>query len=313
MASVHCDFDVRGIGQRFVALKNCRQVQEIVILARNLRVALVEEQRRKHATKNDLEDAATYSCDFLTNSDGDSLQLLPCSAINFKAIALSDQLNAELRKYFLTTLSVIYKHVEVIVKNIQQPPIDIDAFHGMMVGSIGELRHIPELTRCKEAFDEIENSIGTFRGNFSNYWKDFVSSGNVGIIAEHFIMDTATKTTKTNPVVARQFRMITSHYRQRIQSRGGGSKDMKRMLEMAYGRLDQLDETIKEGASANKAKAKSEERFVDSVAPAPEGVLTPVIAPPAVAPTAVPPTTAQNPATKPRKAKKAAAASKPAP
>jgi len=74
-----------------------------------------------------------------------------------------------------------------------------------------------QIPRCDDAFNKIESSIGLLKGNFDRYYKDFVQSGNPGVIIEQFVGDVA-KSAEADRKITRQFRQIITFYRKKIQS-----------------------------------------------------------------------------------------------
>jgi hypothetical protein len=151
-----------------------------------------------------------------------SLDLVPFSfsSLDIKSVFVDD---LEVSKYFVILLKIILDNCSAIYKAVASPDIDVEAFSEVIMRSISQLEGVPELNRCKKAFDKIKQSVGLLVGNFDGYYKDFIQSQNVSSIMENFIFDVS-KGAKSDPQESRQFRAIIQYYRKATQ---GKVKDPK--------------------------------------------------------------------------------------
>jgi hypothetical protein len=205
---------------------------------RNLKNALMMEKQRSKQSKHNLEEKDHLNSSFITKSDGDFLILFNFTTLDFKQMYYSNHMTPEINKYILFVLHLIYKKCLEMVKEITSPDIDVDKFSELLVKNIDEIRtHIP---RCDKAFDKIKSSVGMLKDNFGEYYKDFISSQNPGIIVENFVSDVA-KGSKTDPETTRQFRSIIAFYQKHMQSRITDPK-VKKIFQMVGANLDILEE-----------------------------------------------------------------------
>jgi hypothetical protein len=229
--------------EAYNGLKECRPVQEIVMITRNIKDVLMMEKERRKTAKHDLEDKDALSMMFITKCEGDSLILFQFSSLDFKQISYHEEfLTPDLRKYMLFFLHILYKKGLEIVKLITQPDIDVEKFSEVLVRNIGQVRK--QIPRCEKAFDKIAKSVDLLRGNFDDYYKDFVISQNPGIIIENFVGDVA-KNSSADMEVTRQFRQIIKHFKQKMAGKVQDPK-VKKLLSMMGKNLDVLDEKARE-------------------------------------------------------------------
>jgi len=124
-----------------------------------------------------------------------------------------ENINKQLCEYCMVVLHKLYKITYSLYQVITSPDIDVDEFVNVIIGSIDQIKHQPNLSRCDKAFNKIKESVGMLKENFSNYYKDFLETKNSTIIMENFILDVSNNNTKSDPQLMQQFRKIISHYR----------------------------------------------------------------------------------------------------
>ena len=137
--------------------------------------------------RNFIGDEAKLQDKFLTHSAGNLLVLVSKLDINFKFLYNHEQTDSEAKKIILTTLHKLWTISYDIYQAVSQPDIDVDQFVSIVRNSIGDLR--TKIPRCDDAFDKIIESIGTLKGNFGTYYKDYIASNNPTVIMENFILD----------------------------------------------------------------------------------------------------------------------------
>ena len=155
--------------------------------------------------------------DFIINDDGLYLKLFSFSSLDFKSLFMSDIMSSNRRAgdYVMTVLGLVYRKCYAIYKIMTSPIIDVDKFATVLVKNLSVVRK--QIPRCDDAFNKIESSIGLLKNNFDRYYKDFVQSGNPGVIIEQFVGDVA-KSAEADRKITRQFRQIITFYRKKIQS-----------------------------------------------------------------------------------------------
>jgi hypothetical protein len=124
-----------------------------------------------------------------------------------------ENVTKQLFEFCMIVLHKLYSFTYNLYKVITSPDIDVDEFVNVIVGSIDQIKHQPQLSRCDLAFSKIKESVKMLKDNFSDYYKDFLESKNSTIIMENFIIDVSNKNAKSDPKLMQQFRKIISHYR----------------------------------------------------------------------------------------------------
>ncbi len=124
-----------------------------------------------------------------------------------------ESINKQLFEFCMIVLHKLYSFTYNLYKVITSPDIDVDEFVNVIISSIDQIKHQPQLSRCDLAFAKIKDSVNMLKDNFSDYYKDFVETKNSTIIMENFIIDVSNKNAKSDPKLMQQFRKIIAHYR----------------------------------------------------------------------------------------------------
>lgn len=163
--------------------------------------------------KHFISDPEALNDVFLRASSGLSFSPLnKFEAFNIKLIYAS--LVIEDGPKLMKTLYQLFISSNKVYEQITQPDVDIDKIILIVREAIGELKkHIP---RCDKAFNMIIESVELLKDNFGDYYRNFLSSGNHGIIIENFIVDVA-QSSKQNLQIYSQFSRIIRFY-QKMQS-----------------------------------------------------------------------------------------------
>lgn len=256
LSNIDFKYKIIHLGESYNKLKDCNMIKDIIMTARNFKNSLMLEKERSGSQKHDLEDKDKLSANFITNADGDFLTLFSFSSLDFKQIYYHDNMDPNFSKYILMVLHLVYKKIMFVIKEITSPDIDVDKFASLLVNNIDDIKkHIP---RCEKAFEKIKQSVDLLKSNFGEYYKDFISSQNPGIIVEHFVIDVA-KSSKADPAVTRQFREIVKFYRTHMQSKIKDPK-VKKIFSMVGANLDILEEKTRKETKKDRAK-EAEELF----------------------------------------------------
>jgi len=186
----------------YAELKETGIVNECLVVCNNL------TKRKKY-----IADKKTLSASFLTRTAG--IAYCPFEAapnFNLKALYIDGRLGASDKKMVLVLLHKAYEITYDVYKAISKADIDVDEFSRVVRESIAAVRKQPGLSRCGDAFDKIIESVGMFKGNFDEYYQDYVVSSNPGVIMENFINDVS-KNTKSSTKLTSQFKDIIKYYR----------------------------------------------------------------------------------------------------
>lgn len=120
--------------------------------------------------------------------------------------------SANFDHYTCEVLSALLKYTRDLHREQQSPDIDVDKFVKIVLEKIDSLRNVPELSRCKNAFNAIRKSVDLFKDNFFDYYRDFHSSGDSTVIMQNFITDVANSDQNLNLSTANEFKQIIQYY-----------------------------------------------------------------------------------------------------
>nr|BCY04621.1 hypothetical protein [Abalone asfa-like virus] len=161
--------------------------------------------------KRFIEDSEKLSDLFLTKSSGLIFAPIPnLPSADFKSIYTNNKIQGTYRYTILLFLHKLYTITYDVYKISCLPNIDVNEFVNVVIASMEEVKK--QIPRCELAFAKIADSVKLLQTNFSEYYKDFVSSKNPTVIIERFVVDVA-NTTKTSAVITHQFRQIINYYK----------------------------------------------------------------------------------------------------
>jgi hypothetical protein len=194
----------------------------------------------------------------------------PFVALNLKDLFLSG-ISPNTKTFFMTILNKSYEFSRKIFEEIQSPDIDVDQFVDLIMRNIDELQCRPELSRCKDAFQKIKESVHLLKDRFNGYYRDFISTKDSTIMMQHFILDVS-KSTSANVKVTHQFRTIISYYRKIAQNQITNPK-----IRAVFEKINESLATLERGTE-NLVNINSDEdgdADCDSASDADEIILTP--------------------------------------
>lgn len=224
----------------YKAVKECSLVNMIVVTCKNL-----------VTHKKFIGDQQKLNDRFLTKSAGLTFApLADHASLNLKKIYNDDRLSPDDRRLVLMVMHKMLAISHDVYSTMSSPDIDVGEFVQVIMSSIDDVRkHIP---RCDEAFDKIKDSVGLLKGNFGDYYKDYVASNNPTIIMENFVLDVS-QGTKSSPRVTAQFRKIISHYR-KIASQQSQNPKLQALFQQVDANVHELE---KESRNADEAEDSS--------------------------------------------------------
>lgn len=197
------------LGETYKAIKESKLIERLLVATRDLKTALAEAHSK-------LDDKDNMSADFITKVPGDSFVMMSsiCS-MDFKQMLLHPNCTAVFKHRVLFWLYILNRKGANITKVIMSPDLDVDKFSEILVENIGKLKK--SIPRCDKAFDKIRKSVDMLKGNFGEYYKDFVVSRNPGIIVENFVTDVA-GSSKADAETTRQFAKIIAFYKEKMST-----------------------------------------------------------------------------------------------
>ena len=118
--------------------------------------------------------------------------------------------NSSIREFILNILSRLYKNGKIIYDEYTSPDIDVDEFSSNIMNMFEMIKGVPELARCKNALNKLQEGADIFKSNIGNYYKDFAQSKNPMTFVESFISDVATdqSTKKHNANIIFEFNKL---------------------------------------------------------------------------------------------------------
>lgn len=240
-------YKLANLGEKWKALKESRLVQECIMTLRKISCALNLEKDR--SGRNDLEDKDALSAGFILNSEGDYLELLSFSALDFKQIYFihADDIASDpgIDEYILNLLCIIYKRCDRIAKHILSPDIEPEQFANSIIYLLDQVKS--RIPRCERAFALIEKSIGILKEKFNEYHKDVVTSQNPFILFERFVGDVARNSSSKDARLAGEFRRIIQFFQKQMQNHAGRiDPQIAKVFEVANANIDIMEKGEKD-------------------------------------------------------------------
>lgn len=160
--------------------------------------------------------------------------------LNIKSIFETNLNNNNIIMLFMTVLNKAYDFTYNVYKLISTPDIDTDKFVDVIMNNIDQIQKIPELSRCRKAFNKIKNSVDLLKNNFNNYYRDFVSTKDTTIIMQHFVIDVS-KSIDADLETTREFKEIIKYYKKYAQS--STNPEVHKLLDKLQKSFDDLEKT----------------------------------------------------------------------
>jgi hypothetical protein len=205
---------------------------------------------KKNIEKGD--DNSDISGDFLKSSKVKDLQLFTFCDFDIKYLYVYGGADESTKKYIILFLSMMLKSTKEIFEVITSPDIDINKVSHIVVSVIAKTKKM--LPRCSKAFSKLESSMDLLKNNFSEYYKDFVSTKDQSTIISSFISDcmkeevdkAETTSGKMDLELTRQFMEITNFFR---KQHAGKIKDpainnILEFLDKQFKSLEDLEEDV---------------------------------------------------------------------
>lgn len=206
--------------------------------------------RRLIKFKKNIEDIDNLSGDFLKSSKTKDLQLFTFCDFDIKYLYVYAGVDDSTKKYILLFLSMVLKSSKELFEIVTSPDIDIDKISKVVVDVIKSTKKM--LPRCSKAFSKLESSMDLLKNNFSEYYKDFVSTKDQGTIVSNFIADCMKEESekaestsgKMDLELTRQFMEITNFFRKQHAGKikDPAINDMLKFLDKQFKSLEEDEE-----------------------------------------------------------------------
>lgn len=223
--------------QEYELLKSSSVISNILVTCKNLTTY------RKY-----ISNPSKLSGKFIDTMAG--IDFTPFDGIptfNIQTIYFSDKITESEKEIILFMLYKTYSISHDLYEAYLMPDFDIDMFTTIIQENLGKVRS--KIPRCNEAFDKILNSMDLLKGNFNDYYKDYVGSNNPMIIIEQFVKDVSKETTKTvknSASLTRQFRKIIMYYKNQSKLQRE-NQTLKKMFDTVDANLAKIESINEQG------------------------------------------------------------------
>lgn len=163
----------------------------------------------------------TFNHKFALNIPGHSWTPFPWTSLDMKSILSADHKNVIM--FFMSVLNKTYSLGYAIYEELQSPDVDVDQFVEFILSAIDDIQKRPELSRCRDAFAKIRESVALLKTRFNSYYREFAETKDNTIMMQNFIIDVS-QTTGASAKLTGQFHTIIRYFR---KISGGQSMDPK--------------------------------------------------------------------------------------
>lgn len=217
---------------KYKELKSHQLIKQLVLVCRELVVYA------QYLNPDNLQDK------WILDHPGLMFEPFAFTTLDLKHIWNNEKATPTVRKYIMQVLSLMFNKCHQVYKIITSPDVDVKKFSMVIIQSINKVRTAPELSRCKEAFDKIEESVNLLENNFDDYYKDMIQSENPNTIIENFIVDVS-QGQNMNLSLMRQFRQIINFYKKQ-SAKNGKIKDpkIKSLFDSLTSKMDIIEKKV---------------------------------------------------------------------
>lgn len=196
--------------------------------------------------KKYIQDIDNLDDSFIKSSKTKELQIFPFCNFDIKYFYVMNEMDESIKKYILIYLNMMYNTTYDIYNIITSPDIDISKFSEVIVNSIAQAKKM--IPRANKAFKKIEESVDLLQNNFSEYYKDFITTKDPSTIITSFIGDCSKSTISDDNIdldLIKQFKRISMFYKNKS---AGKIKDprVNQIFEMLDKNFDMLNVTEKD-------------------------------------------------------------------
>ncbi len=170
-------------------------------------------------------------------------------------------MTADVKKYILIWLNLIYISTLEIYNVSTSPDVDIERFSEILINAITQVQRQPELHRCNKAFAKIKNSVGLLQNNFSGYYKDFIQSKNPSTIIESFVIDVSNNES-ADAQTTREFRKIIAYYSKVSHQSKVRDPKVQKLFDVLQDKVSLLEKSNRKATKDDEDAAESEDTEV---------------------------------------------------
>lgn len=197
-------------------IKDCDLIKTIVILCANIKKIhkyLFPEEYHNHDSDQPVPE---ININFILRIPTLTYTpFAPYCDLDFKSLYSSRNLSNDDKKECCDLLKFIYSNSYILYKVVISPDIDVDEFIYVMKIHINSVK--TQIPRCEKAFSKIENSMGIFKDNFNDYYKEMVITKAPMNILISYISDVS-KDTDVDATTSMQFKKIIAYFNKKTSS-----------------------------------------------------------------------------------------------
>lgn len=164
---------------------------------------------------------------FALNIPGHSWTPFPWTSLDVKSALTAGHQNVSM--FFMAVLNKTYNLGYNIYEELQSPDVDVDQFVEFILSAIDDIQRRPELSRCREAFAKIRESVALLKTKFNSYYREFAETKDNTIMMQNFIIDVS-QTTGASAKLTHQFHTIIRYFR-KISSHQSMDPKMSEVLD----------------------------------------------------------------------------------
>lgn len=147
---------------------------------------------------------------FVLNIPGHSWTPFQWTSLDVKSVLTAGHQNVSM--FFMSVLNKTYNLGYNIYEELQSPDVDVDQFVEFILSTIDDIQRRPELSRCREAFAKIRESVALLKTKFNSYYREFAETKDNTIMMQNFIIDVS-QTTGASAKLTHQFHTIIRYFR----------------------------------------------------------------------------------------------------
>lgn len=231
--------------------KTCKEAREVRTIS-----VMCARLRKDQAVINDM------NLHFIADQADCSYTPFPFSSFNFynlwTEISNLDNGSDKIKEYVLQVLKKLMEKSYEIQNILVSPDIDVDEFSSVLIEAISKAR--AQLPECRQAFNKIEEAVGTLKNNFSEYYKEFMVSKTPTSILESFIHDVS-KSHKNNLKLKWQFMRIVNFYRKHSAGKIAKDSNLNYIFNTLDDHLDELGKATDEKEADEPPEPEDEKTY----------------------------------------------------
>lgn len=203
----------------------------------------------------DVKDGEKMTDRWLVTLPGLSFVPFKFTKLDLKHIWDNERTTPAIKNYCLATIRILFRRSKEVYTLVTSPDVDTKRLSVAILGSIGKVKSLPQLNRCGKAFNKILESVDLLETNFTDYYRDMVSSKNPNTIIENFVMDVS-KGPGMDAELMRQFRVIFTFYKKQASEKVKDPK-MQKLFESLGEKINLIESNPRPKVEESDADGES--------------------------------------------------------